>query len=304
MLHDTEFIQNKLLWMRTAGIWPNGKRYLWTDAFGVILLVSLYEETKNADLLTEAKDVVAEVDRVLGRPKGYRIGEDPDRDGQYFHYLAMWIFALTKLGKHFPEYKQRAIRIVKDIHPHFVVPGRGVIWKMQEDLSAVYPGYGWGAIDPFHGLVVYRLLDETALANEIADMRRLVLASYDHTYIDQDLGLGMMLWLCHFFPSTLDFGSIACIGARLTYWCGFQMKPGPVCKCLGVGLRSPRCGSIRLGTIAVALEQLASSLHSRTTGFPLVCKRKESTLIMFKSSTRSSVSTATEIDTTRMPLRM
>jgi hypothetical protein len=38
-----------------------------------------------------------------GRPSagttgGIRIGEQPDRDGQYYHYLAMWLFALTSLG--------------------------------------------------------------------------------------------------------------------------------------------------------------------------------------------------------------
>ena len=40
--------------------------------------------------------MVAEVARVLGRPRGIRIGEAPDRDGQYFHYLAMWLFALAR----------------------------------------------------------------------------------------------------------------------------------------------------------------------------------------------------------------
>lgn len=28
--------------MRERRIWPNGRRYLWTGAFGVVLLVSLY----------------------------------------------------------------------------------------------------------------------------------------------------------------------------------------------------------------------------------------------------------------------
>jgi hypothetical protein len=35
----------KLDWMRTERIWPKGLRYLWTDAFGVVLYVSLYRET-------------------------------------------------------------------------------------------------------------------------------------------------------------------------------------------------------------------------------------------------------------------
>ena len=51
------------------------------------------------DILSEAEWVVSEVDRVLGRPRGIRIGEEPDRDGQYYHYLAMWLFALWRLGQ-------------------------------------------------------------------------------------------------------------------------------------------------------------------------------------------------------------
>ena len=99
---DTGFVLDKLAWMRAEGIWPNGRRYLWTDAFGVVLLVSLYAELKNAAYLDEARWLVAEVERVLGRPRGIRIGEAADRYGQYFHYLAMWLFALGVLGRHVP----------------------------------------------------------------------------------------------------------------------------------------------------------------------------------------------------------
>src|SRR6188508_3332281 len=60
------------------------------------------------------------------------------------------------------------------IHRPFVVPGRGVIWKMKEDLSGPYPGYGFGALDAFDGYVSYRLLDERALSREIAEMRSLI----------------------------------------------------------------------------------------------------------------------------------
>jgi hypothetical protein len=73
-----------------------------------------------------------------------------------------------------------------------------VIWKMNEDLSAPYPGYGFGALDAFDGYVSYRCLDETALAGEISDMRVLIDASAARLNITQDLGLGMMLWLSHF----------------------------------------------------------------------------------------------------------
>ena len=38
-LSDTRYAVDKLAWMRKERIWPNGLRYLWTDAFGVVLLV-------------------------------------------------------------------------------------------------------------------------------------------------------------------------------------------------------------------------------------------------------------------------
>jgi hypothetical protein len=190
----------KLEWMRSERIWPNGPRYLWTDAFGVVLLVSLAQELRDDRYVDAAEGVVAEVDRVLGRPRGIRIGEAPDRDGQYFHYLAMWLFALHVLAEKRPAYRQLAIGLVRQIHPRFVRPGVGVIWKMREDLSAPYPGFGLGALDPFHGYVVYRLLDEEELVGEIRDMQGLVQRLYGDLDVTQDLGLGMILWMSHFFP--------------------------------------------------------------------------------------------------------
>jgi len=190
----------KLAWMREQKIWPNGKRYLWTDAFGVVLLVSLYRATSEPRWLEEAAWVVREVDRVLGRKRGIRIGEAADRDGQYFHYLAMWLFALARLGRIDESYRRKGIALAKDIHRPFVIPGRGVIWKMKEDLSGPYPGYGLGALDAFDGYVSYRMLDEQELASEIAEMKSLIDAQFRDLTITQDLGIGMMLWMSHFFP--------------------------------------------------------------------------------------------------------
>jgi hypothetical protein len=200
MLEQVDYVLAKLDWMHRERIWPNGLRYLWTDAFGLVLYVSLYRRTGEAAWLDRAEALVAEVERVLGRPLGLRIGEAEDRDGQYFHYLAMWLFALAQLGDHKPQYRRRGIEIARQIHRPFVVPGLGVIWKMQEDLGGPYPGYGLGAMDAFDGYVSYRLLDETALAGEIAEMAELIEGQYRTLDIDQDLGLGMMLWLSHFFP--------------------------------------------------------------------------------------------------------
>jgi hypothetical protein len=115
--------------LRKERIWPNGLRYLWTDAFGVVLLVSLYEQLKDERFLDEGEALVAEVMRVLGQRWGMRIGEEADRDGQYFHYLSMWLYSLYVLGRLKFEYRERGIQLALDIHRPFVVPGRGVIWK-------------------------------------------------------------------------------------------------------------------------------------------------------------------------------
>jgi hypothetical protein len=197
-----QLVLSRLEWMRAQRIWPNGLRYLWTDAFGVVLLLSLAEELGEPQRVAEAEAVVAEVERVLGRPRGLRIGEEPDRDGQYFHYLAMWLFALQRLAQVRPAYRERALELVRAIHPRFVAPGLGVHWKMLEDLSAPYPGFGLGGLDPLHGWVVYRLLDAGSgeLAAEIADMERLSARLWPSLHVTQDLGLGMVLWFTHFFP--------------------------------------------------------------------------------------------------------
>ena len=195
------YVLEKLDWMRAERIWPNGLRYLWTDAFGVVNYVSLFRETGDEKWLEAAEALVADVYRVLGRPRGLRIGEAPDRGGQYFHYLAMWMFALARLGEHRPEYRQRGIELVRQVHPAFVLPGTGVLWKTKEDLSGPWPGYGLGAMDAFDGYVSYRLLGEEELEGEIAEMKAIMDRQYRTLDIDQDLGLGMMLWLAHFFPN-------------------------------------------------------------------------------------------------------
>src|SRR3954469_2837215 len=144
-LEDLPWVLDRLHWMRERRIWPTGKRYLWTDGFGVVLLVSLYHRTGEERYLAAAEEVVAAVERVLGRPRGIRIGEAADRDGQYFHYLATWMFALACLGELKPQYRARGVALARDVHRAFVIPATGVIWKMKEDLSAPYPGYGLGA---------------------------------------------------------------------------------------------------------------------------------------------------------------
>tara|TARA_R110002110_G_scaffold167482_1_gene368491 strand:- start:40192 stop:41091 length:900 start_codon:yes stop_codon:yes gene_type:complete len=197
-LKDIAYVENKLDWLEESKIWPNGLRHLCTDAFGLVLYVSLFLATEKAVYMIKAESLVDEVYRVLGREKGLRIGEEEDQDGQYYHYLVMWIFALYCLGKIKPEYKIVAVNLAKTIHSPFVRSGQGVIWKMTEDLKAPYPGYGLGAMGAFNGYVVYKLLDESIFTKEIHELFQLVSHSYETLSIDQDLG--MMLWLVHFYP--------------------------------------------------------------------------------------------------------
>lgn len=199
-LKDIDYVLDKLAWMRAERIWPNGLRYLWTDAFGVVLLASLYEALQQQKYLDEAAQVIADVRRVLGRDRGIRIGEAPDRYGQYFHYLAMWLYALHVMSRFDPAYRAEGIKLAREIHGPFVVPKRGVFWKMKEDLSGPEPGFGFGALDAFDGYVAYRLLDDVELAPEIAEMKDLIDTVAGDLVISQDLGLGMMLWMTQFFP--------------------------------------------------------------------------------------------------------
>lgn len=260
---DMDYVLAKLRWMRERRIWPNGLRYLWTDAFGVVLLVSLYEATRDDHFLDEARWLVAEVNRVLGRPRGIRIGEEPDRDGQYFHYLAMWLYALAVLGRYIPGIKDQGVDIVRQVHGAFVVPGRGVIWKMKEDLSGPYPGFGFGALDAFDGYVSYRKLDEEGLAEEIGDMRTLIDQQSPSLWITQDLGLGMMVWMTHFYPEE-DWAVVQrqrCLDVLDSMW----VRAGYFCR--EPELRSVKFAftnyGVSIGLQAVdAMPQRVSALHA------------------------------------------
>ena len=204
------WVQRKLQWMRAEGIWPRAAkhaRYLWTDAFGVALLASLFVETGDCAHLDEASWLVDEVMRVLGRKKGVRIGEAPDRDGQYAHYLAMWLSTLALLadvvdargGGSGLRFRELGLRIAADIHPAFVVRGQGVWWKLEENLSRPHhDGYGFGALDSLDLFVAYRMLDPAGmrLGRETEEVHDILQAQLRRGLnLDQDLSLGMALWL-------------------------------------------------------------------------------------------------------------
>jgi len=61
MSYEIDHVLAKLNWMWRERIWPNGLRYLWTDAFGVVLLATLRDELGEDRFLDQAEWVVAEL---------------------------------------------------------------------------------------------------------------------------------------------------------------------------------------------------------------------------------------------------
>ncbi len=193
-------VHQRLEGLSRGGFWPAGPRHLWTDAFGVVLLLSLFGESGDEERLDEARQLVGQVDRVLGRRRGIRSGERRDRDSQSFQHLSLWVHALERLGRIDPKYQERAVNLVREIHSSFVRPRVGVYSTMKEDLSGPYPGTGFGALEPYLGFVIYRLLAPKELAAEIAELRDLIQGAAAAQGLEEDLALGLILWLTHFFP--------------------------------------------------------------------------------------------------------
>ncbi len=195
-----ERVLDRLRWVRAFGIWPHGPRDLWTDALGVICLTSLHQEVKEDWILAEAEWVAREVDRVLGRRKGIRTAEPVEGRGQTFRSLALWIFALHRLGGLLPQYRHRSMALIREIHAPFVRPGAGIISRMEEDLSRPFAGSGPGLLEVFLGLAVYRQVGQDALRPEIEELEGMVRKTYQSLAPDHGVDLGLLLWITHFFP--------------------------------------------------------------------------------------------------------
>ncbi|PKS05951.1 hypothetical protein jhhlp_007784 [Lomentospora prolificans] len=211
-------------------------RYLWTDAFGVVNFLTLYKETGNPVYVELAKSLVRTVHDVLGRTRdgkarlpgatddaplkgGLRIGkidaEGADGDGQYHHYLTLWMFALNRLSVSTADerYNNLAIQLAKAIHPHFIYTtvsrSLAMVWKVSTDLRRVLVG-SEGHLDAATGYVVYSLLQRTAsrlnysfvphsLATEIDEYWQIMNRNDQRTISPSSdaLDLGMGLWMCH-----------------------------------------------------------------------------------------------------------
>jgi len=210
----------------------NKSRYLWTDAFGVCNFISLARETGLAHYLDQADALIGNVHTILGRDRignrlpnatdeeplkgGLRIGkvhdeDHPDGDGQYFHYLTKWAFALNcmSVARNDEKYNLLAVQLIKAIHPRFVslrsTARPRISWKMSVDLSRpMVPSEG--NLDPMDGFVTYRLVqqvrgDESVLREEIEEMKRIVDAKWQRYASDDPLDLGEALWIAHWYPT-------------------------------------------------------------------------------------------------------
>jgi hypothetical protein len=194
-------VQGRLCRIREEGLWPNGLRDLWADALGVICLLSIFRMTGEERYLAEAEWVAQEVDRVLGRRRGIRLAERPDGTGQTFRSQALWVFALHRLGQVKPQYKARALGLVREVHAAFVRPRAGIISRMEENLAAPFPGSDAGRLEVFLGLAVYRQLDAAALAPEIEELDSMVRRTYQSLAPDHGADLGLFLWVTHLLPN-------------------------------------------------------------------------------------------------------
>ncbi|RGP60428.1 l-ascorbic acid binding [Fusarium longipes] len=207
-------------------------RYLWTDAFGVVNFITLYGQTTDDKYLSLAKRLVQTVHEILGRTRdgssrlpgatdkeplkgGLRIGkedaEGSDGDGQYHHYLTLWMFALNRLSLATQDssLNDLAIQLAKAIHPNFCFesPNRlKLVWKLSTDMQKVLVP-NEGHLDAVTGFVIYRMLQETAvkqgekdqqLKKEISDYEKLMKRAPLSPSSDA-LDLGMGLWISHFY---------------------------------------------------------------------------------------------------------
>lgn len=221
------------------------RRYLWTDAYAVCNFLGLWRSTGDVAYLDWAKRLIHQVHHTLGRHRGddprqgwisrlsdeegerhptrrgLRIGKkknergpndpyDPqdewDRDGQYFHYLTKWIYALNRVAQETGEhcYLEWAVELADVAHLAFVYdvgdqhPQR-IVWKMSIDLSRPLVT-AMGQHDPLDGLITYlELQQRPGLTEEqsalfppaISDFEKL--CARGNWVTDDPLGVGGLL---------------------------------------------------------------------------------------------------------------
>ena len=199
----------------------------------MINFITLSKETNEPHYLTHATRLAETVHDVLGRTRdgkdrlpgasdqnpvggGLRIGKEcedgDDGDGQYHHYLTLWMFALNRLAKATGDktYNDHAIALAKAIHPNFFISKGSaqprMVWKISMDMSKPLV-YSQGNLDPIDGFLIFRKLqaasdNKSALREEIAEYKQVLNNRGKHIVSQDTLDLGMTLWTAHWLSST------------------------------------------------------------------------------------------------------
>lgn len=203
-------------------------RYLWTDAFGILNFLTLHHITQDPKYLLLSLSLAQSVHDILGRTRngksrlpgatddnplggGLRIGKlndaGPDADGQYHHYLTLWLFALNRVAMASGDntYNDLAISLARAIHQNFLVDRMTqprLMSKMAVDMSRPLVA-SQRNLDPVAGYMMCRLLQATAqkgpiLAVEVSDYKRVM--NLDAPFVLCDtLDIGMGLWISHWY---------------------------------------------------------------------------------------------------------
>ena len=220
------------------------RRYLWTDAFAVCNYLDLYRQTGSKEFLELALRLVSQVHQILGKHRkdsqfsgwlsglndeeaqqhptqgGLRIGkklnerqaDEPideslewDQDGQYFHYLTKWMYALNCVSRvtNNSIYNRWAIELAKVAYNAFTyIPLTGgtkhMYWKMSVDLSRSLVA-SMGHHDPLDGLITFQQLEATAKQFSLklslqAEIESMVTMCKEKDWATEDaLGIGGLL---------------------------------------------------------------------------------------------------------------
>ena len=195
----------------TSGQSP--RRYLWTDAFAVCNYLGLARSTGERKYIELAMKLIDQVHHTLGRHRpddprkgwisglsedegelhptrgGLRIGKalpernaeerfdsqlEWDRDGQYFHYLTKWMYALEQAARATGDnrYNTWARELAVIAYAAFTyktssnTPDR-MVWKMSIDLSRAQV-LSMGTHDPLDGYITTLQLASTAVAKPLS----------------------------------------------------------------------------------------------------------------------------------------
>uniref|UniRef100_A0A915JSW7 Alpha-1,2-Mannosidase n=1 Tax=Romanomermis culicivorax TaxID=13658 RepID=A0A915JSW7_ROMCU len=147
---------------------------------------------------------VQRMKRKIGKPNDE--GSSMDGDGQYYHYLTKWMFALNRMTFVTTDstYNKWAIELAQSIHPHFVEKSESgmakrMCWKVSINLSKPLVN-SEGGLDPYDGYVTYCILRDTSndsdtLSSEINDLKNLIDRRYESYSTHDTLDAGEALWL-------------------------------------------------------------------------------------------------------------